>query len=143
MDVMEESRRKLRKEIVVLFSKFEYLFALKKAKNLMKITKRLFFQSPDHYYYTYLVDSLLLVKCFIRQDKLQLAEETIAQSWKILEKFYNRNNFKIGQNEGGKMTDLEVRRLDKYISRLSEATSSERRTDEVNWRLTEGSRFEQ
>ena len=73
MKKLTEERRVFRKELAVLFSKLEYQYAAVRAKELLRISKRLFFNEPATYFYGFIVDSLLLAKCYLRQDKLQLA----------------------------------------------------------------------
>lgn len=118
-DRLREKRKKLLKGIVVLFSKFEYNYALPRVKDLIATSKRLFFYNPKYYFYTYLVDSLLLVKCFLRLDKIQLAEDTLDQVWKITIKFYDKQNLKITEKNANDLDDLEIKKIDRYISSLS------------------------
>lgn len=66
MKKLVEERRLFRKELAVLFSKLEYQYAAVRAKELLRISKRLFFNEPATFFYGFVVDSLLLAKCFLR-----------------------------------------------------------------------------
>lgn len=116
---LKEKRKELIEGIVVLFSKFEYNVALPRVKELIATSKKMFFFNPKFYFYTFVVDSLLLVKCFLRLDKVQLAEETLDQVWKITTKFYDKENMKISEAHAKGLDDLEIKRIDRYISSLS------------------------
>lgn len=86
------------------------------------MSKRLFFNEPGTFYYSYIVDSLVLVKCFLRQDKIQLAQDTLDQSWTILMKFYTNGNYKVTEDDIFIQDGKELTKIDQYIRRLSGRT---------------------
>lgn len=53
----------LRKNTILYISKFEYKNALTSSYDLIKISKRLFFHEPGVFFYSYAVDTMLMVKC--------------------------------------------------------------------------------
>lgn len=86
---------KYRKEILLLISKFEYRQALFRCKDLIQVSKKIFFNQPLRSFYPFLADSLLLAKCFIREDKFSQAEEVLSQSWVIFNKYVTNEDYKI------------------------------------------------
>lgn len=116
-----ENRQGLRREIVLLFGESNYTFAMSKTKELLGVSKHLFSLSQRKYFYSYIIDNLLLAKLFIKQYKMQYAMELLMQSWKILQIFLNDKNYKI------RVMDLPVSELDELAvieRKLKEANSS-------------------
>ena len=120
-----EQQRLLRREVVVLFSKFEYQFALPRVKELVHVSKKLFFENPIKNYYSYLADACLLTKCFLRLDKLILAEKTLEQIWNILAKFFKRRAYRVVLEDTKQIPRYEIDKLERYINSISERTMSE------------------
>jgi hypothetical protein len=90
-----EQRQKLRKEIILLFGENEYSLAMTRIKELISISRSLFVTAQRKYFYSYIVDNLLFVKCFVKQDKVQFANEILLQCWKIIQTFLNDSNYKV------------------------------------------------
>lgn len=111
----EEQCQALRRDIIILISKFEYKFALLKSKELIMSSKRLFFNEPYKYFYSYLTDSLLLAKCFIREDKFSLAEECLTQGWKVFNHYITNDNYKITKLIFEESGERELEAVHKYI----------------------------
>jgi hypothetical protein len=90
-----EQRQRLRKEIILLFGENEYSLAMTRIKELISISRSLFVAAQRKYFYSYIVDNLLFVKCFVKQDKVQFANEILLQCWKIIQTFLNDSNYKV------------------------------------------------
>ena len=115
---LNSNKYELRKEIVVLMSKGEYTFALKKARELVKVTKLLFVEEPFKYFYSYIADSLLLVKSFIRLDKLESAEQCLLQVWVIIDNFYLKSkNFSIEKFDFNEIETFKASDVSKKLSK--------------------------
>lgn len=114
--LLENSAKKFRKEAVVLISKFEYRHALMKCKDLILVSKKLFLNTPFRYFYSFLTDSLLLAKCFIREDKFAQAEEVLTQGWKIFNKYITDENYRITKVIFEEQEHSDVESLQNYIN---------------------------
>jgi hypothetical protein len=75
--MLENTKIDLRQQTVINISKFQYEAALTCTYDLVKISKRQFFHEPGMYFYAYVVDTMLMIKCQIRNDLIQLAEESL------------------------------------------------------------------
>jgi hypothetical protein len=117
---LEERTHKLRKDIVLLISKFDYRQALLKSKELIGISKKLFFNEPLKYFYSFLTDSLLLAKCFIREDKFSQAEEVMQQGWRIFNKYVTSDSYRITKVIFEEKDDSDMEALQRYINTTSE-----------------------
>lgn len=105
----DEARSQLRKEIVVLMSKFEFEISLKKSRELVKISKTLFLANPVSSFYSYAVDSLLLVKSLLRLNKHERAEELLQKLWILVKKFYFEfDTFKLEKMIGSKRIRFKI-----------------------------------
>ena len=109
-----------RRNVVILISKFEYHHALLKCKELILYSKKLFFNEPFKYFYSYLTDSLLLAKCFIREDKFTQAEEVLVQGWKIFNKYVTTDQYRISKIIFEERDDQDLEALQKYINTAAE-----------------------
>jgi len=118
---LEEKTQRLRKDAIVFISKFEYKSALMKCKDLIVVSKRLFFNEPYKYFYAFLSDSLLLAKCFIREDKFTQAEEVLTQGWRIFNKYVTNENYKITKVVFEERDDNDLEALNKYINTATES----------------------
>ena len=121
---LEEKTSRLRKETIVMVSKFEYRHALIKAKELIMASKKLFFNEPFKYFYSFLTDSLVLTKCFIREDKFTQAEEVLNQGWKIFNKYITNDNYKISKVVFEERDENDLEALQKYINTTAEVEDS-------------------
>ena len=68
---------------------------MSRIKELVSLSRSLFVKQQRKYFYSYIVDNLLFVKCFVKQDKVQFANEILLQCWKILTTFLNDSNYKV------------------------------------------------
>lgn len=119
---LETQSVRSRKEAVVMISKFEYKHALVKAKELVMISKKLFFNEPFKYFYTFLTDSLILAKCFIREDKFTQAEEVLVQGWGIFNRYITNDNYKISKVVFEERDEGDIEALQKYINTTTDGT---------------------
>ena len=101
---------------MLLISKFEYKLALTKCKDLLYNSKRLFFNEPMKCFYPFLADSLLLAKCYVREDKFSQAEEILTQGWTIFNKYVTSENYEITNAVLEKQGDGELNDVNKYIT---------------------------
>jgi hypothetical protein len=116
-----ENRQRLRGEVVLLFGESNYTFAMSKTKELLAVSKHLFSLHQRKYFYSYIIDNLLLTKLFVKQYKMQYAMELLMQSWKTLQMFMNDKNYKI------RVIDLPVSEMAELAlleRKLTEATNS-------------------
>ena len=109
----------LRKKIVQKFAQFEYENALEISKKLVKISKNLFFHQPRFLFTSYIVDCLLLVKCYFRVNKLKMAEESLDQVWALVDKFYVDNTFKIVKIDKRMLIGNEQEKIEAYFKSLN------------------------
>lgn len=117
---LDERTHKLRKDCVILISKFDYRQALVKCKELIGISKKLFFNEPLKYFYAFLTDSLLLAKCFIREDKFSQAEEVLQQGWRIFNKYITSDSYRITKVIFEEKDDSDLEALQRYINTTAE-----------------------
>lgn len=88
-------RQNLRMEIILSMGELNYTLASSLCKDLLGISRKLFAAKKSTYFFSYVTDSCLLAKLFMRQYKMQLAQEIMLQSLKILSTFLNEKNYKI------------------------------------------------
>ena len=114
--IIEDKIKQLRKEVLVMISKFEYKHALTKCKEIIQLAKKLFFNEPLKYFYSFLTDSMLLSKCFIREDKFSKAEEVLIQGWSIFNKYITNENYKITNVIFEQRGEDDLEDIQKYIN---------------------------
>jgi len=115
----------LRREVVLALAETKYDLALIKAKELMKNSKILYFHRPRETFYSYTTDSLLLVKCYIRESRLQLAEESLELVWAMVNQFFKDNSFKIVKINPYQYEDNERERIENYFRNLQTSNRNE------------------
>jgi hypothetical protein len=116
--MLENMKVDLRKDTILKISTFEYDQALTNAYDLIKISKRLFFHEPGVFFYAYTVDTMLMIKCQIRNDLVQLAEESLIQLWEYLEKFLTDSNFKLTKMNSRVINEKEEKKIDRLVLRI-------------------------
>ena len=116
---LEELSSDLRKQIVQKFAQFDYESALEISKKLVKISKNMFFHQPRFLFTSYIVDCLLLIKCYFRVNKLKLAEESLDQVWALVDKFYQDNTFKIVKIDKRMLIGNEQEKIEAYFKSLN------------------------
>ena len=117
---LDERTHRLRKDCVLHVSKFDYRQALVKCKELVGVSKKLFFNEPLKYFYSFLTDSLLLTKCFIREDKFSQAEEVLQQGWRIFNKYITSDSYRITKVIFEEKDDSDLEALQRYINTTAE-----------------------
>lgn len=101
---------------MILVSKFEYKLALSKCKDLLYNSKKLFFNDPTKCFYSFLADSLLLAKCYVREDKFSQAEEILNQGWTIFNKYVTSDHYEITNAVLEQQGKEELHEVYKYIA---------------------------
>ena len=79
---VEERRLKL-KEVLHHYMNFQNNQALIKAKKLYQISSRAFYHKDRSNVFELIADGMLLVKCLLRMDKIQMARETLLEIWEV------------------------------------------------------------
>lgn len=133
----KNSLTKLRKKTIIYLSNYNYEGALLSCRDLLKITKRLFFHEPGGYFYTYISDSLLFVKCLLRNGKTELANESLEQVWALFEKFFNNKNYKITKMDCKVIEEREEYKLKKILESLDEDPSKPNKNQMSNLTTSE------